>query len=535
MAGAFHSRHDCLATTPVSPVSDRDRLTMTFDVLVLGGGAAGCVLAARLSEDPARRVGLVEAGPDYGPLSAGRWPRALLDARVDGALIDLTTGARDAHDWGYDAGRSASRARVIGGCSSHNGCEVLWGAPSDYDEWADLTGDAGWSYTRLLPYLQRADRTIEVRPSRVAELSPIRRSIIAAGRERGLAVLPHLNAPGAVRGVGGIPVNARGTLRWGAAFAYLDAARPRPNLLILADSLVDRVTLDGGRATGAIIRRAGREEQITAGTVIVAAGSYGTPAILGRSGIGPAAHLRTLGIRPAVDLPGVGARLLDHAYVLMSWAARPRLQAADDRIAAGDPPLSLSEVKWPSSHCRAGAWDTTVGAWSGTVFDQRAHGAARHLAGMAPCVMKTVSRGQVTLRSADPTVLPGIDHGFLSDPDGHDLAVLVEAVGLCRDLAGTRAWRYWCGEEVEPGPAVRGPALETWLRANVGGSYHPSGTARMGKPADRHAVVDSRGRVFGVDGLAVVDASIFPSIPAANIHLSVLAVAEKLAAELARD
>ena len=231
------------------------------------------MLAARLSENASRRVALIEAGPDYGHHASGRWPASLLDGRADGALAALQTGETETHDWGFDAGRSASRARVIGGCSSHNGCEVLWGSPADYDEWANLTGNSGWSYRELLPYLRRADQTIGTRPSQRAQLSPIRRALLSAASELGMVELADLNAPDALRGSGGIPVNARGTRRWGAAFAYLDPARPRPNLTIIADTLVDRVVLERGRAIGALVRRSGREYRLTADVVVLTAGS----------------------------------------------------------------------------------------------------------------------------------------------------------------------------------------------------------------------------------------------------------------------
>jgi choline dehydrogenase len=355
---------------------------------------------------------------------------------------------------------------------------------------------------------------------------------VGAARQRGLDELPDLNAPDALSGFGGIPVNARGTMRWGAAFAYLDPARSRRNLAIIADTLVDRVLIERGRARGAIVRRTGEEQRLTADLVVLSAGSYGTPAILGRSGIGAAETLKGLGIRAAVNLQGVGRSLMDHSYVLMSWVARERLRVADERLAREDAPLSLSEVKWASSLCAAGGWDLTVGAWSGTIFDQRAHGVHAHRAGLAPCVMKSISRGSVTLRSADPTVLPWIEHGFLTDPGDHDIAVLLEGIELCRALGATRAWQYWCDSEVQPGQGVDAAERVSWIRASVGGSYHPCGTARIGPADDAAAVVDSHGRVHGVEGLMVADASIFPSIPSANIHLSVLAAAERLAAGL---
>ena len=144
--------------------------------------------------------------------------------------------------------------------------------------------------------------------------------------------------------------------------------------------------------------------------------------------------------------------------MLLSWATKPRLEAADERQLAREDPLALSEIKWASSRCAPGSWDITIGAWSGRIFDQRAHQDV-HLAGLAPCAMHAVSRGRVVLRSADPTVLPRVEHGLLTDPDGHDLAVLEEGVDVCRAVAATPEWRYWCGPETVPGPAVggRGP------------------------------------------------------------------------------
>ena len=500
-----------------------------FDVLVLGGGAAGCVIAGRLSEDPTCRVGLVEAGPDYGAYERNGWPRSLLDARVDGALTALAGGVSEAHDWGFEGGLSSSRARVIGGCSAHNGCEVLWGSVADYDEWAASTGDPGWSHASLLPYLQRAHETIRARPSDVRHLTPIRRALLAAGRQLGLPELADVNDVGALEGAGPIPVNAVGVIRWNAAFAYLDPGRDRPNLTVIDRTLVDRLVVAGGRAGGVEVIREGRRSVLRAETYVLAAGSYATPAILGRSGVGAGDDLRRMGITPAVDLPGVGAGLLDHPYVLASWSTHRRLVNADARLDGVDLPLSLAEVKVRTSRAPENGWDVTIGAWSGQLFDQRAHAPGAHVAGMAPCAMRAVSRGRVRLRSADPNALPAIEHGFLTDPGGADLGVLMEGVDAARRLAATRAWRHWCGEEVSPGAHVTGAELAAWIRANVAGTYHPSGTCRMGRPGDRETVCDPAGRVAGVDNVRVADASLFPSIPAANIHLSVLAVAERIA------
>ena len=338
-----------------------------FDVLILGGGAAGCVLAARLSEDPARRVCLVEAGPDYGHLDEGRWPPALLDARVDGALTYLQGGGLDPHDWGFDAGLSGIRAKVIGGCSSHNGCEALWGSPADYDEWAAATGRSRRGGTRrsCRSWRERTRRS-RARPGAVAGLSAIRRALLGAGERLGLPRLADLNAASALRGRRVDPGECGRDAAVGRRLRLPRSARGRPNLTILADTLVDRVEIDGGRAVGARVVAGGRA-RLVAADVVVADGR------LLRDARDPGAQRRsaprTSCARSASSrsstCPGVGRDLLDHPYVLLSWATKPRLEAADERHLAREVPLALSEIKWASSRCAPGSWDITIGAWSG--------------------------------------------------------------------------------------------------------------------------------------------------------------------------
>src|SRR5262245_14804039 len=272
------------------------------DVCIVGGGAAGCVLAARLSEDPAHPVCLVEAGPDYGHLDEGRWPADLLDAS------DCATS----HDWGYGVD---SCCRVIGGCSSHNGCMVVWGAPADYDEWAAATGDAAWGFAALRPVLERAQAAIGTRRFTDAEVGGWTRRALAGWAALGERRLDDFNHPEAVEGYALMPVNRRGSTRFGAAHAYLDPARGRPNLELLADALVDRVVVDGGRATGVVVRHGGRERLVDAPLVVLAAGAYGTPAVLLRSGVGPADELGALGVPVVADVAGVGRGLVDHPCV----------------------------------------------------------------------------------------------------------------------------------------------------------------------------------------------------------------------------
>jgi choline dehydrogenase len=419
-----------------------------FDVLVLGGGTAGCVLASRLTEDAGLRIGLLEAGPDYGPYEAGGWPDDLLDARVL---------ALDSHCWEIDRDdRSQLRARVIGGCSAHNACVLLRGTDADYDEWGD-----GWRADELRPYLDRAERQLALRTVQRGDLSPWHEAFADAA---GDATVFHV-------------VNARGPVRWNAAFAYLDQARERPNLTIVPETLVDRVTFAGSRATGVTTSRG----PFSAERIVVAASAYGSPAILLRSGLGPP----------------VGEGLVDHPGVGASWEPTDRLRA---------------EVEtWERTHETYMA-QITIRA-DGEMFVLPALDPGCEIS-CAAFLMKPRSRGSVRLGSADPATPLRIDHGFLSDFD--DLESIAEGLEHLRELVGRLALT---AGELRPGDVD----LRDYVRENVRGFFHPVGTCAIGR------VVDTDARVVGYDNLYVADASIMPTIPRANTNLSTAAVAERVA------
>jgi choline dehydrogenase len=482
------------------------------DVCVVGAGAAGCVLAARLTEGGGRSVCLVEAGPDYGHHDSGRWPADLLDA------ADCATS----HDWGYGADVSC---RVVGGSSAHNGCLVVWGTPGDYDEWAAATGDPAWGWGGMAPLLARAEAAIATRRFAPDEVGALTRAALDAWAGLGVTALDDFNLPAATRGAGLVPVNRRGRIRWSAALAYLDPARDRPGLTIVADALADRVVFEHGRARAVLVHTSSGTGLVEADTIVLASGAYGSPAILLRSGIGPARELRELGIDVVVEAAGVGRGLVDHPAVHVRLTASGELAAA---LAADDERGILthvqSKLKGASSRCGDGTFDLHVLPNVGWERDAAGRPTGHYPISLIPVVLKPASHGVVRLRTADAGTVPAIDQRLFSDPEGADAAVLADGVELARAVAGSEPLRS----------LLRGAPVPDELPGEAFTLYHPAGTCRMGRPGAAHTVVDPDGRVQGVDGLVVADASILPSIPRANTHLTVLAVAEAIAERLGR-
>jgi choline dehydrogenase len=423
-----------------------------YDVLILGAGAAGCALAGRLSEDSERSVCLVEAGPDYGHLSEGRWPADILDPR----WLALESHLWDRDD---DEDRSQSRAKILGGCSAHNACVLLEGAPADYD-WGKE-----WSYKAFAPYLRRAYETLRGRVLADEELTPWHQAFRDAAPE---SAIVH-------------PVNIVDGVRWQTGFAYVDPARGRENLTILADTLVDRVLADDGRATAAVA--GGRE--LEADVIVVSAGAYGSPGILLRSGI---------------DGLSVGEGLVDHVGTGAAWEPTERLleETAAHEVEHG---LYMGQV--------------TVAVRDMFIFP--ALDVGPEISGAA-FAMKPHSRGSVRLNGPDPETPLHIDHGFLRDE--RDVEVLTEAFERLRGLAESESVRPYRGAELRPGKDV---GAEEHVRASARGFFHPVGTCAIG------SVLDERCRVLGFENLYVVDASAIPEIPTANTNLTTIALAERAA------
>jgi len=492
------------------------------ETVVIGGGTAGAAIAGLLAEHSPDPVLLLEAGPDYGPFAAGRWPKELTDA----GTIPLT------HDWGYDSGRQYGprvipfeRAHVIGGCSSHNGCAAIWGSTADYDGWAAL-GNPGWSTDELRPLFRDASDRLRVRIPDPAEITPFQRAALDAAPAVGIPRVADLNNLDETLGMAPSPANIANGVRWNTAFAYLDPVRDRSNLTIVGDVSCDRLEITSGRVTAVIVNRTEGQVRIEARRVIVAAGTYGSPAILLRSGIGAPSELRSVGIAPTIDLRGVGRNLHDHPRVSMLYGGSRELEQMMTAFARDHwMPEEQTIAKARSSRC-TNAFDLHIYPVGGP--DDAARTGWRWSLEVA--CMTPRSRGALTLASADSAVPPIIDHRYLSDPDDEDVHVLADGVALAREIAAQPALSRLVGKGISPDSTIATRIqVEAFVKANCLHYYHPVGTCRMGPSSDLSAVVDSRGRIHGLDNAYVADASIMPVIPRANTNLPALVVGERIA------
>ncbi|HAE82282.1 MAG TPA: choline dehydrogenase [Ktedonobacter sp.] len=514
-----------------------------FDYVIVGAGSAGCVLANRLTEDPATTVLLLEAG---GPDEA----QAI---HIPAAFSSLF---KSPIDWAYETEEQPHlnnrklywpRGKVLGGSSSINAMIYMRGNRRDYDHWHEL-GNDGWSYSDVLPYFKKAEN--EERgaseyhgtggPLNVTDLrtlNPLSHAFVAAGVEAGIPLTNDFNGS-EQDGVGFYQVTQKEGLRFSAAVGYVHPILSRPNLTLQTQALVTNILFEGTRAVGVAYLQHGEKQQVNASKeVILSGGTINSPQLLLLSGIGPANHLKEQGIPVVADLPGVGQNLQDHPAIVVLYASTQ--------------PISLAHAQTPENlqdfvDNKRGPLTSNVaegGAFIRTHANLPMPDIQYHFAPVyylnhgftvpegdgytiAPCVLHPQSRGYIALRSANPTEAPLIQPNYFADEA--DMQALIEGVKVARKVGEAQAFAPYRDVETHPGPRVQSDEeIAEYIRNFVETLYHPVGTCKMGN--DAMAVVDASLRVHGVAGLRVIDASIMPTVVGGNTNAPTIMIAEKAA------
>lgn len=510
--------------------------THSFDYVIVGGGSAGAAVAARLSEDPDVSVGLLEAGPSDTDqdviLQLNRWMELL----------------ESGFDWDYpiepqDRGNSFmrhARAKVLGGCSSHNSCIAFWAPKEDLDEWSHKYGADGWESSKTFPLFTKLESNEDDGPlhghdgpvqlMNVPAKDPCGISLLDACEEAGIPRAKFNSGETVINGANFFQVNRKddGT-RSSSSVSYLHPVLDRKNLTILTGTWATKLELDDDKrvvAVHVVDNAFGRQTRIAAKReVIVSAGAINTPQLLMLSGIGPSEHLEEIGIEVLVDSPGVGENLQDHPEGVVQWESKRKMvrdstqwweigifAPTEEDLDRPDLMMHYGSVPFDMHTYRAG------------------YPTSDEMICLTPNVTHARSKGTVRLRSIDFRDKPKVDPRYFTDPDGHDMKVMVAGIRKARDIMSQPAMTEWAGRELAPGiEAQSDEDLESYIMKTHNTVYHPVGTSRMGAPDDAGAPLDPQLRVKGVTGLRVADASAMPEIVTVNPNITVMMIGEKCA------